>query len=83
MAKGLENKAGAHAGPLHQGPWKDSYAPDHSVHGGGGGDDDVDEDENDYPYHYYNSNYALVKQRMRGTSNVQQRTRWLSTVTCF
>src|SRR6218665_2256779 len=29
MAKGLEGKAGAHAGPLHQGPWKASYA---SVH---------------------------------------------------
>ena len=27
MAKGLEGKAGAHAGPLHQGPWKASYAP--------------------------------------------------------
>src|SRR6218665_569216 len=27
MAKGLEGKAGAHAGPLHQGPWEASYAP--------------------------------------------------------
>jgi len=27
MAKGLEGKAEAHAGPLHQGPWKASYAP--------------------------------------------------------
>src|SRR6218665_249407 len=27
MTKGLEGKAGAHAGPLHQGPWKASYAP--------------------------------------------------------
>jgi len=27
MAKGLEGKAGAHAEPLHQGPWKASYAP--------------------------------------------------------
>src|SRR6218665_1124831 len=27
MTKGLEGKVGAHAGPLHQGPWKASYAP--------------------------------------------------------
>ena len=26
MAKCLEGKAGTHAGPLHQGPWKASYA---------------------------------------------------------
>jgi len=32
MAKVLEDKAGAHAGPLHQGPWKASYAPAKRTH---------------------------------------------------